>query len=103
LWGRRASEFAFAPGAALSAVIYDKALEERRSGKRWMEAVHAAGGWRAEMPLFRVEGRFTREILREIAAGLSLAQGDWCDDPWLALDHLSMTMRQMRRTAAGCV
>ena len=28
LWGRRASGFAFAPGAALSAVIYDKALEE---------------------------------------------------------------------------
>jgi hypothetical protein len=44
LWGRRASGFAFAPGAALSAVIYDKALEERRSGKRWMEAIHTAGG-----------------------------------------------------------
>jgi hypothetical protein len=41
------------------------------------------------MPLFRVEGRFTREILREIAAGMNLAQGDWCDDPWLALEHLS--------------
>ena len=41
------------------------------------------------MPLFRVEGRFTREILREIAAGMNLAPGDWCDDPWLALDHLN--------------
>jgi hypothetical protein len=89
LWGRRASGFAFAPGAALSAVIYDKALEERRSGKRWMEIVHTAGGWRAEMSLFRVEGRFTREILREIASGMKLAPGDWCDDPWLALDHLN--------------
>jgi hypothetical protein len=27
--------------------------------------------------------------LREIAAGMSLAPGDWCDDPWLALDHLN--------------
>jgi hypothetical protein len=88
LWGRRASGFAFAPGAALSAVIYDKALEERRSGKRWMEAIHVAGGWRTEMPLFRVEGRITREVLRDIAAGMNLAQGGWCDDPWLALDHL---------------
>jgi len=70
-------------------VIYDKALEERRSGKRWMEAIHAAGGWHAEMPLFRVEGRFTREILREIAAGMNVGVGDWCDDPWLALDHLN--------------
>ena len=89
LWGRRASGFAFAPGAALSGVIYDKALEERRSGKRWMETIHTAGGWQAEMPLFRVEGRFTREILREIASGMKLAPGDWCDDPWLALDHLN--------------
>jgi hypothetical protein len=77
-----------APGAALSGVIYDKALEERRSGKRWMETIHTAGGWRAEMPLFRVEGRFTREFLREIAAGMNLASGGWCGDPWLAFDHL---------------
>jgi len=89
LWGRRASGFAFAPGAALSAVIYDKALEERRSGKRWMETIHTAGGWRAEMSLFRIEGRFTREVLREIAAGMTLTPGDWCDNPWLALEHLN--------------
>jgi hypothetical protein len=89
LWGRRASGFAFAPGAALSAVIYDKALEERRSGKRWMEAIHEGGGWRADMPLFRVEGRFMREIFRDIAVDMRLSSGDWCDDPWLALDHLN--------------
>jgi hypothetical protein len=89
LWGRRASGFAFAPGAPLSGAIYDKVLEEQRSGKRWMERIHAAGGWRTEMPLFRVEGRFTREVLREIAAGMDLAPGEWCDDPWLALDHLN--------------
>jgi hypothetical protein len=41
------------------------------------------------MPLFRVEGRFTREVLREIASGMNLASGDWCDDPWLALHHLN--------------
>jgi hypothetical protein len=89
LWGRRASGFAFAPGAPLSAAIYDKALEERRSSKRWMEVIHTAGGWRANMPLFRVEGRFTREVFREMAAGMRLSVGDWCDDPWLALDHLN--------------
>ena len=74
---------------ALSAVIYDKALEERRSDKRWMEAIHTAGGWRADMPLFRVEGRFTREILHEIATGMNLSSDEWCDNPWLALDHLN--------------
>jgi len=41
------------------------------------------------MPLFRVEGRFTREVLRGIANGMNLASGDWCDDPWLVLDHLN--------------
>jgi len=89
LWGRRASGFAFAQGAALSAAIYDKALEVRRSGKHWMQAIHRSGGWTPDLPLFRVEGRLTREILREIAAGLGLNKGDWCDDPWKALDHLS--------------
>jgi hypothetical protein len=89
LWGRRASGFAFAPGAPLSAAIYDKRLEELRGGKRWMDHIHMAGGWRAEMPLFRVEGRFTREVFREIAAGLSLPPGEWCDDPWQALGHLN--------------
>src|SRR5262249_23092363 len=72
----------------LHAEPYERS-EERRSGKRWMEAIHMPGGWRAEMPLFRVEGRFTREVLREIAGGMNLAQGEWCDDPWLALNHLN--------------
>jgi hypothetical protein len=31
----------------------------------------------------------TREILREIAAGMNLSAGEWCDDPWLALYHLN--------------
>jgi hypothetical protein len=89
LWGRRASGFAFAPGAPMSAAIYDKALEEKRSGKRWMEAYHRAGGWTLAMPLTRVEGRFTREVLREISAALGLESWDWCDDPWMALSHLN--------------
>ena len=44
LRGRRASGFAFSPGGDLSAVWYDKLLEERASGKRWMEAIHTMGG-----------------------------------------------------------
>jgi hypothetical protein len=94
LWGRRASGVAFAQGAALSAAIYDKALQVRRSGKQWMLAFHRCGGWTPDMPLFRIEGRLiegrlTRAIFREIAAGLGRSKGDWCDDPWKALDHLS--------------
>ncbi len=40
------------------------------------------------MPLTRVEARFAREVLREIAAGMDLPPGGWCDDPWQALEHL---------------
>jgi hypothetical protein len=36
LWGQRASGFAFSQGADLSAAWYDKALQERQTGRRWM-------------------------------------------------------------------
>src|SRR5262249_39570957 len=64
-WGRRVSGFAFSPGGDLAPVWYDKLLEERLSGKRWMEPIHQAGGWRAGMPLTRVEVRFRRAALRD--------------------------------------
>jgi hypothetical protein len=109
LWGQRASGFAFSPGAPLSAVWYDKLLEERRSGKRWMETIHRTGGWEPSMPLTRVEVRFRREVLRELAPvvpvvravstdgaaemaptdGTSLvSMPRWYDDPWACLEHL---------------
>jgi hypothetical protein len=91
LWGRRASGFAFSPGGDLSAVWYDKLLEKRTSGKRWMEAIHLAGGWHLGMPLTRVEARFRRGVLRELATNAK-AQGTppahWFNDPWECLDHL---------------
>ncbi len=90
LWGQRVSGFAFSPGADLSAVWYDKLLEERRSGKRWMEAIHTAGGWHQEMALTRVEVRFRRGVLRELAAQVRTKSESsaWFDDPWQCLDHL---------------
>jgi len=88
-WGRRVSGFSFSPGGALSAVWYDKLLEERLSGKRWMEAIHCAGGWHAGMPLTRIEARFRRGALRDLMALNGAAGGGrWFDDPWTALDHL---------------
>jgi len=87
LWGQRASGFAFSPGGDLSAVWYDKVLEERRSGKRWMEPIHRAGGWDGQAPVTRVEVRFRRSILRELA-GMQSEEGRWFDDPWRCLEHL---------------
>lgn len=91
LWGQRASGFAFSPGADLSATWYDKALEERLSGKLWMRPIHEAGGWQVGMPLFRVEVRFRRGVLRELASAYgqdARTVARWFDDPWLCLDHL---------------
>lgn len=92
LWGQRASGFAFSPGADLSAVWYDKLLEERQSGKWWMEAIHVAGGWQPHMDLTRVEVRFRRGALRELAAQVGATPkgegADWFDDPWQCFDHL---------------
>jgi hypothetical protein len=99
LWGQRASGFAFSPGAALSAVFYDKLLEEQRSGKRWMEPIHRAGGWEPQMPLTRVEARFRRTALRELRRALGSEQSTLdasavhvapsrFEDPWQCLEHL---------------
>jgi hypothetical protein len=91
LWGRRASGFAFSPGGDLSAVWYDKLVEERASGKRWMEPIHLAGGWQSGKPLTRVEVRFRPGVLRELAQQSTTpetAPVRWFDDPWECLDHL---------------
>jgi hypothetical protein len=88
LWGERVSGFAFSPGAPLSMVWYDKLLEERLSGKRWMQPIHEAGGWRPGMVLTRIEPRLTREIFRELKEVLPNARASWVDDPYLLLDHL---------------
>jgi hypothetical protein len=89
LRGQRVHGIRFAPGGALSAVWYDKALEGRRRSKPWMRAIHQAGGWEPGMVLTRVEVRFRRDVLREL--GMQWASPPaprWFDDPWVALDHL---------------
>jgi hypothetical protein len=101
LWGQRASGFAFSQGADLSAVWYDKTLQERQSGRRWMQPIHQAGGWLIGMPLTRIEARFRRGILRDlVAAGTpqgargpqapdqAVGAEGWFDDPWVAMEHL---------------
>ncbi|MBA3825467.1 MAG: hypothetical protein H0X24_16405, partial [Ktedonobacterales bacterium] len=87
LFGPRASGFAFSPGAPLSAAWYNKELEERLSGKSWMRVVHQAGGWTPDMPLFRVELRFMRPVMREMQTYLGKEAGAWLDDPWQAIEH----------------
>jgi hypothetical protein len=113
-WGRLASGFAFSPGGALAAAWYNEALDERLSGKRWMEDDHRAGGWTPDLSLFRIEGRFTREIFREIAVALGWRKATGAMTPgWRGTTSMtsgrflwacrpSTIMRRMRHTAAGC-
>src|SRR5262249_15303224 len=39
--------------------------------------------------MLRAGGAQRCEVFREIAVGMNLAVGEWCDDPWLALAHLN--------------
>jgi hypothetical protein len=89
LWGERASGFAFSPGAPISMVWYDKLLEERLSGKRWMQPIHEKGGWQPGMTLTRVEARLTREVFRELVEVLPDRAASWVDDPYQLLAHLN--------------
>ncbi len=54
-------------------------------------AAHTVGGWQQDMPLTRVEARFRRGVLRELAQQSTVPRTmpvRWFDDPWDCLDHL---------------
>jgi hypothetical protein len=83
-------------------VWYDKVLQERQTGRRWMQPIHEAGRWQSGMPLTRIEARFRRGILRDLVAA-DTPQGArgaratdhavgaecWFNDPWMAMEHLN--------------
>ena len=67
---------------------YNKAFEERRSGKAfWMRVIHEAGGWDGVAPLTRIEPRLRRPALRQLCIAFGRDAADWINDPWLCIDH----------------
>lgn len=60
----------FAIGARagrISAAVYDKRAELRKSGKQWLEDIWRANGWNGVDPVWRVEFRVRRKGIREFS------------------------------------
>jgi hypothetical protein len=99
-WGRRLSGVTFSPGGAISFVLYDKLQQGRLTGKRHMEPIWAANGWKEGEPVTRHEARLRRDGLRGLALVDTGAQGGGevsvapqpspiPDDPWQFLAYLA--------------
>lgn len=52
-------------GSPISAEVYNKLAELRKSHKEWFRELWARNGWDGESPVWRVEFRMRRDFLRE--------------------------------------
>jgi hypothetical protein len=80
--GRRCGTLDFSKGAAHSCCIYDKTKEITVSRKDWMHEVWTANGWDGESRVTRVEFRYKRECLREMAVEEAFAFLDQISGLW---------------------
>jgi hypothetical protein len=71
-YGLKETGFDFSQRGAMSATIYDKFREIKRSGKEWFADLwQRRAGWdpEREPSVWRVEMKFKRQVLREIKQG----------------------------------
>lgn len=81
-FGLKRTGIAFSPDGSLSAVIYHKSREAKRSGKLWFHDLWRCNGWDGESQVWRVECRFKREALHELKQeGVFHGIEDVCDLP----------------------
>jgi hypothetical protein len=91
--GRRCTGYEFSKGAAHSCCIYDKTKELSKLRKDWMRAVWERHGWDGESCVTRVEFRYKRECLHEMAI----------EDPYDLLDKLPALWAYSSPRRSGCV
>jgi hypothetical protein len=60
------SGFTFGAGGAISARLYDKSLEIRKSKKACLYEVWTQHDWQGELPVWRMEFQFKRAVLLEL-------------------------------------
>lgn len=53
-------------GSALMARLYNKKIEIKKSGKTYLELLWREAGWDAQMPVWRMEFQFKREVLDQL-------------------------------------
>jgi hypothetical protein len=64
--GPKLSGFSFGMGGCLSGRLYDKYLEIQKSHKTFFYQLWQERGWLGELPVWRLEFQFRREVLREM-------------------------------------
>jgi hypothetical protein len=57
--------FSFGLGGGLSARLYDKTKEIEKSNKTWLYPLLQEGGWFGELPVWRLEFQFRRQVLKD--------------------------------------
>ena len=80
--GRRCGTLDFSKGGAHSCCIYDKTKEITVSRKDWMHEVWRSNGWDGASRVTRVEFRYKRECLREMAVDEAFAFLDQISGLW---------------------
>jgi hypothetical protein len=60
------SGWAFGQGGDISARLYDKTLEIKKSKKLWLHELWQAAGWQPEQKVWRLEFQIKREALKEL-------------------------------------
>ncbi|HZG18046.1 MAG TPA: replication initiation factor [Candidatus Bathyarchaeia archaeon] len=65
--GRKFSGFTVGKGSPISARIYNKTLEIKRSGKEWFKKIWHEYGWIEMKEVWRVEFQLRREVLKEFS------------------------------------
>jgi len=64
-WVDEFTGFSFGLGGSISARLYDKTREIQKSGKTFLYPLWSEGGWLGELPVWRLEFQFRREVLAE--------------------------------------
>jgi hypothetical protein len=90
-WGKRISGVSWSVRGDIAFVQYDKTLESRLRGKRYMEPLWRANGWDGKAWVTRHEVRWRRGGLRAFA--LRGETQEDLDDPWVFVRRLPVYWR----------
>ncbi len=80
--GHKFSGLSFGKGGAISGRLYDKTLEIKRSNKTFFYPLWAEGGWLGELPVWRLEFQFRREVLKEMGVDSTLNLDEKLNGLW---------------------
>lgn len=92
--GDEFSGWTFGKGGIMSARLYDKTLQIKKSGQEYLKALWRDAGWNGEDRVYRLEFQFRRDMLRQLGVKtftelLDRVGGLWA---YATLDWLRLTV-----------